>query len=79
MKKDSIVVTVTDEALPDIQSVVSRLREKGMSVNQVHPITGVITGMVAPSAKNVLRRVEGVNSVEEELEVKLPPPHSELQ
>lgn len=63
----SIIVTVSDEALADIESLATRLKDHGMTVKRVLPVTGVISGSIAPSKLGTLRGVSGVSSVEEEL------------
>lgn len=77
--KKKVVVTVSDAALKNIQGVVDRLTAKGMKVEQVLPVMGVISGSLPVSKKSALRSVEGVHSVEDEAEVQLPPPDSEIQ
>lgn len=62
-----VIVTVSDDAISEIQSLASRLRDQGMTVKRVLPITGVISGSVTASKLGTLRRVSGVTSVEEEL------------
>jgi hypothetical protein len=63
----SVIVTVADDALAEIQSLASRLKDHGMTIKRVMPVTGVISGSVAASKMGTLRRVAGVSSVEEEL------------
>lgn len=63
----SVIVTVADDALVEIQSLADRLKVHGMTVKRVMPVTGVITGSVAASKVGTLRGVSGVGSVEEEL------------
>ena len=63
----SIIVTVGDDALPDIHGLASRLSERGMKVTRVLPATGVISGSAPASKVHTLRGVSGVDSVEEEL------------
>jgi methylmalonyl-CoA mutase cobalamin-binding subunit len=75
----SVVVTVTDAALKDIQSVAEKLRAKGMKVDQVLPVTGVISGSCPVSKQEALRSVKGVHSVEEDAPVQLAPPGSDVQ
>ncbi|MDY3560614.1 hypothetical protein R5W23_001859 [Gemmata sp. JC673] len=74
-----VVVTVTDAALAGIQGVADRLTAAGMAVDQVLPVTGVITGSCPPGAKSLLRQVDGVHSVEDGASVHLPPPGSDAQ
>ena len=63
----SIIVTVADEALGQIDSLATRLAGHGMTVKRVMPVTGVIAGSVEASKFEALRGVPGVSSVEEEL------------
>ena len=69
-----VVVTVTDAALPTIQTVADDLAAAGMTVDQVMPVTGVITGTCPPGKKAALRKVKGVHSVEDDVQIQLPPP-----
>ena len=66
-KSKSVIVTVADNALGDIQSLANLLKEHGMTVNRVMPVTGVISGSVEVSKLGTLRGVPGVSSVEAEL------------
>jgi hypothetical protein len=75
----SVVVTVTDAALKDIQSIAKKLTAKGLKVDQVLPITGVISGSCPVGKEAGLRNVKGVHSVEEDVSVQLAPPGSEVQ
>ena len=63
----SVIVTVADDALGEIQSLAKRLRDRGMTIKRVMPVTGVISGSVEASKLGTLRGVSGVSSVEEEL------------
>ena len=78
-KLQSIIVTVADEALNNINELADELAAKGMKVDRVMPLTGVISGS-APSQKlSSLKKVAGVSSVEKELSAELPPPDSSVQ
>ncbi len=61
---EPIVVTVDDQNLPIIQSVVTGLESAGMKVDRVLPVTGIITGAVSQSKLEGLRSVPGVADVE---------------
>lgn len=78
-KKKTIVVTVDDHALKDIKDLATRLSSKGMEVDRVMPITGVITGSCDAGKMSKLRGLEGVFSVEEEVGIQLPDPGSDIQ
>lgn len=75
----TVVVTVSDAALENIQSVADELAAKGLKVDRVLKVTGVITGSCPTTKKASLRSVDGVQSVEEEAEVHLAPPDSDAQ
>lgn len=75
----SVVVTVDDASLKDIHTVANRLVAHGMTIDRVMPLTGVITGTYARGKMSLLKTVSGVNSVEEELGVQLPPSDSPVQ
>ncbi len=78
-KSKSIIVTVDDAALPDIDSLAKRLTAKGMVVERVLAITGVITGTCAATKMSALVGLKGVASVEEDAGVQLAPPDSDVQ
>lgn len=61
---EPIIVTVDDQNLPIIQSVVTGLESAGMKVDQVLPVTGIITGAVSQSKLEGLRKVPGVANIE---------------
>lgn len=78
-KSKSIIVTVSDEALQDIQQLADSLGVKGMKVTRVMPLTGVIAGSAPASRVSALKKVDGVMSVEEEFVAELPPSDSKVQ
>jgi hypothetical protein len=67
---EPIVVTVDDENLAIIQSVVTGLESAGMQVDRVLPVTGIITGAVSLSKLEGLRKVPGVAHVEVDREME---------
>ena len=77
--KKPIIVTVTDDALKNIDELAAKLTARGMKVDRVLPITGVISGSCASSKMGELENVDGVMSVEEEASAELPPSGSSLQ
>jgi hypothetical protein len=78
-RRKPVIVTVADDALHNIQTVASQLAARGMKVDRVLPITGVISGSCPADKKAALRNVKGVHSVEDEAQVQLPPPDSDVQ
>ena len=73
-----LVVTVSDEKLADIRGVAEKLAAKGMKIERVMPITGVITGSYSGNV-SAMQKVNAVASVEEEKVAYLPPSESRLQ
>lgn len=78
-KARPIIVTVTDAALKNITSVAEQLAAHGMKVERVLSATGVITGSCPPGKKPALGEIKGVQSVEDEVQVQLPPSDSDVQ
>jgi len=78
-----VIVSVADDRMADLPTVVDALRRAGLTVTEVLDGAGVITGTVAgDSAKDViaaLARVPGVADVETQREFRLPPPDSPVQ
>lgn len=74
-----IIVTVADESLEQIDDLADALVRKGMKVDRVLPVTGVITGSYSRGSLAELRQVSGVLSVEDEVGAELPPPDSTVQ
>jgi hypothetical protein len=62
-----------------MDGVVETLRQRGLQVEQVLGTLGVVTGMAPAEALDVLRSVEGVDSVDEELTFRIAPPDSPVQ
>ncbi|MCY7384614.1 MAG: hypothetical protein LH628_18920 [Microcoleus sp. CAN_BIN18] len=67
---ERIIVTVDDQNLSVIQSVVTALESAGMKVDGVLAVTGIITGEVARSKLEGLKSVTGVASVESDREMQ---------
>ena len=72
-------ITVTVSADVDIEVVAEQLRAVGMTVEQVLPAVGVITGTVAAEQRAALADLPGVLAVEPEQTFGVPPPESEIQ
>jgi hypothetical protein len=74
-----VSVTVADGHRESMDGVVENLRASGMEVEQVLGTLGIVTGSAPEEALDVLRGVEGVDSVDEQLAYRLPPPDSPVQ
>lgn len=66
---DKVVVSVADDSLADLPSVVAALRDAGMVVEGVLEGLGVVTGSVASGGGDRLGAVPGVAHVEVDREV----------
>lgn len=59
--------------------VVAALRRAGLTVTSEQPVLGTLSGTVAEDRVPALEAVEGVESVDRERTVRLPPPDSPTQ
>ncbi|MEX2300273.1 MAG: hypothetical protein WD733_05020 [Bryobacterales bacterium] len=78
-KRTPVIVTVSDEGLDHIPELAAELGVKGLKVDRVMPVTGVIAGSISPIKMASLGRTKGVLSVEEEHSAGLPPSGSRVQ
>jgi len=72
-------VSIDDEHLEQISAVAEELSGHGLQVGQVLEGLGVITGEVAEDKQESLRAVAGVESVDPEMDVRIPPPDAPVQ
>ncbi|MFD1148258.1 hypothetical protein [Saccharothrix hoggarensis] len=70
---DKVVVSVADDSLAELPTVVSALRDAGMVVDDVMETLGVVTGSVPPGVGDLLEAVPGVSRVEVDRTVRRPP------
>ncbi|WP_328769906.1 hypothetical protein [Streptomyces sp. NBC_00286] len=59
--------------------VVEALRQAGLTVTGEQPILGTLSGTVAEDRIPALEAVDGVDSVDRDRTVQLPPPDSPIQ
>ncbi|MHA4846434.1 hypothetical protein ACX0G7_19810 [Flavitalea antarctica] len=74
-----VIITVTDEALPNIKKIADKIGKKGFKVDKVMPMTGVIVGTCVETKMQDLKGEDGVLSVEKEIIIELPPSDDLLQ
>jgi hypothetical protein len=72
--EEQVVISVADEQVSDMASVVSALRDAGLRVAEVLDSVGVVTGTVDGDALGFLSAVPGVVEVERSREFQLPVP-----
>lgn len=63
-RRSNILVSVKDKALDRIDAIAAELRDNGMSVAEVLPLTGLVTGDADDGDLARLRKVAGVSSLE---------------
>jgi hypothetical protein len=59
--------------------VVEALRRAGLTVTGEQPIVGTLSGTVAEERIPVLEAIDGVESLDRERVIRLPPPDSPIQ
>jgi hypothetical protein len=74
-----LTVTVADAQLGELDLVAARLREAGMTIDQVLGELGIITGSATPACRAVLAGLPGVDAVEDDRRHRLPPPDADVQ
>ena len=79
MSEEQVVISVADDQVDDMSTVVDALRAAGLRVSEVLDSVGVVTGTVDGDALGALSTVPGVVEVERSRMVEVPPPDSPLQ
>lgn len=74
-----VVVTVTEDQLPNIREVADRLSAEGLEVGEVMSSVGVIAGKAGRRSLAQLGRVKGVAAVERADGVQIAPPDAGIQ
>jgi prophage DNA circulation protein len=70
--QEQVVISVADDQVADLDSVVEALRQAGLRVSEVLDSVGVVTGTVDGDALGTLSTVPGVAEVERSREFQLP-------
>jgi DNA anti-recombination protein RmuC len=79
MTKVKISISVDEEHLSEFSKVMKKVEKAGMQIDQELEDIGVATGSIDEEKVGKLRDVEGVNHVEEERQIQIPPPESDVQ
>lgn len=79
MAKVRVNVSVAGDRPQDFAAVAKRLRKAGLAIDQQHRDVGVVSGRIEAKQLPALRQLPGVSSVEEERQVRVPPPDEEVQ
>ena len=73
----SVLVTASGDT--PIADVAARLEAEGVHVESVLEAVGVIVATVPDGGVRALAEIEGVGAVEENREIRLPPPDADVQ
>lgn len=73
MSEEQVVISVADDQVDDMASVVEALRHAGLRVDEVLDSVGVVTGTIDGDALGSLSTVPGVLEVERSRVYQLPP------
>lgn len=79
MADEEVVISVADDQVDDMSTVVDALRAAGLRVSEVLGSAGVVTGTVDGTALASLSTVPGVVDVERSRVYRAPPPDSPVQ
>ena len=79
MPKVKLSISVHDEHLSRFAKVLKDAEKAGMEVEEKHKDLGVATGSIDADKIDALRSVKGVQHVEEERKIQIPPPESDVQ
>lgn len=76
---EKVVVSVTNDHLGDLATVLADLRRAGLLVDTVQEVLGTVTGSIHVDAMGLLEKVPGVAVVEREHGFQLPLPEADVQ
>jgi hypothetical protein len=76
---EQVVISVADDQVEDMSTVVAALRDAGLAVAEVLASAGVVTGSVDSAALSTLSTLPGVVEVKRSDVFQLPSPDSPVQ
>jgi hypothetical protein len=79
MAKVKLSISIDDEHLSQFPKVMKEVEKAGLEIDQELEDLGVATGEIDEDKVAALREVEGVEHVEEERKIQIPPPESDVQ
>jgi hypothetical protein len=79
VRKKHLLVTINDESLAKMGTVVASLKKAGLTNIQQLKSIGVVSGQAAATKVEALKKVRGVRAVEESTWMQLPPPDAPVQ
>ncbi len=79
MAKVKLSISIDDEHLSEFPKIMKDSEKAGMEIDLELEDLGVATGSIDEDKIGALRQVNGVKDVEEQREIQIPPPESEIQ
>lgn len=79
MAKVKLSISVDDKHMGKFSDVIKDAEKAGMDVEEKHKDLGVATGSIDAEKLDSLRKVKGVQHVEQERKYQIPPPESDIQ
>lgn len=79
MAKVRLSISVDDKHMGKFSDVIKDAEKAGMDVEEKHKDLGVATGSIDAEKLDSLRKVKGVQHVEQERKYQIPPPESDIQ
>jgi hypothetical protein len=76
---ERVIITVADSHMAEIGNIAQELMSRGLDIDEMQELVGVITGSAPSNAWESLAEIPGVASVDAEQETALPPPDSDVQ
>jgi hypothetical protein len=74
-----VSITVDDAHLDQLLDIAQQLQSAGLQIDQTLPRLGIIYGSIDAERIDQLHSMAGVDHVEPERTIQLPPPHSDIQ
>lgn len=79
MPKVKLSVSVDDQHMGKFSEVVKSIEKAGLEVDAKHKDIGVVNGSIDKDKIDSLRKVAGVQHIEEQKDVRIAPPDSDVQ
>ncbi|NEQ53897.1 MAG: ketohydroxyglutarate aldolase [Leptolyngbya sp. SIO3F4] len=79
MDKIKVNITIDDAHLEQMDQVTEELKTAGLEVEKTLSTLGIVTGSIESEKLSSLSEVTGVDAVEADTTVTLPPPGADIQ
>ena len=79
MSKVHLLISIADQHLSRFSQVIKDTEKAGLDVETKDKDLGLVTGSIDEEKVDSLRKVKGVEHVETERNIQIPPPESDIQ